>query len=81
MTRCIDANLLAKTFMQKGKDKLRLATVINEIELAPTVELTLKSEIADEIFTDIQEDCFDQFGYFDYDAFAQIKKKYTGASQ
>lgn len=31
---------------------------------------------AEEIFADIQEDCFDQFGYFDYDAFDELKKKY-----
>lgn len=35
-----------------------------------------KEEVAREIFEEIQEDCFDQFGYFDYDAFAELKKKY-----
>ena len=35
-----------------------------------------KADAAMEIFEAIQEDCFDQFGYFDYDAFAELKKKY-----
>ena len=35
----IDAHNLAKVYMGKGKDKLRLATVINELELAPTVDV------------------------------------------
>ena len=37
--RYIDADKLAKTYMLKGKDKLRLATVINELELAPTEDV------------------------------------------
>ena len=37
--RYIDADKLAKTYMLKGKDKLRLATVINELELAPTADV------------------------------------------
>lgn len=36
-----------------------------------------KSEVAREIFAEIYEDCFDQFGYIDYAAFAELKKKYT----
>lgn len=40
-----------------------------------------KAEIARKIFAEIQEDCFDQFGYFDYDAFAELKNKYTEESQ
>lgn len=39
MARYIDAHNLAKVYMGKGKDKLRLATVINEIELAPTADV------------------------------------------
>ena len=39
MSRYIDAHKLAKVYMAKGKDKLRLATVINELELAPTADV------------------------------------------
>lgn len=39
MARYIDAHKLAKVYMGKGKDKLRLATVINELELAPTADV------------------------------------------
>ena len=37
----------------------------------------IKREVAREIFAEIYEDCFDQFGYIDYDALDQLKKKYT----
>lgn len=36
-----------------------------------------KSEVAREIFEEIYEDCFDQFGYINYEALAERKKKYT----
>lgn len=36
--KLIDGNRLKKIFMAKGKDRLRLAEVINEIEMAPEVE-------------------------------------------
>ena len=36
--RLIDGNRLKKIFMAKGKDRLRLAEVINEIEMAPEVK-------------------------------------------
>lgn len=39
MSRYIDADKLARTYMLKGKDKLRLATVINELELAPAEDV------------------------------------------
>ena len=38
----------------------------------------IKAEVAREIFEEIYEDCFDQFGYIDYDALDELKKKYTG---
>lgn len=37
-----------------------------------------KAEIAREIFEEIYEDCFDQFGYINYEALAELKKKYIG---
>lgn len=36
-----------------------------------------KSEVAREIFAEIYEDCFNQFGYIDYAALDKLKKKYT----
>lgn len=36
-----------------------------------------KTEVAREIFEEIYEDCFDQFGYIDYKKLAELKKKYT----
>ena len=38
VARWINANMLTRALLLKGKDKLRLATVINEIEIAPYVE-------------------------------------------
>lgn len=35
--RPIDAHALSKVYMMKGKDKLRISTVINELELSPTI--------------------------------------------
>ena len=37
----------------------------------------IRAEVAREIFEEIYEDCFDQFGYIDYEALAELKKKYT----
>ena len=36
-----------------------------------------KADVAREIFEEIYEDCFDQFGYINYEALAELKKKYT----
>ena len=46
MARYIEAERLAKVYMLKGKDKLRIATVINEIELAPTADVAPRAEVA-----------------------------------
>ena len=46
MARYIEAERLAKVYMLKGKDKLRIATVINEIELAPTADVAPREEVA-----------------------------------
>ena len=37
-----------------------------------------KAKTAREIFAEIYEDCIDQFGYMDYEALAELKKKYIG---
>lgn len=115
--RYIDADKLAKTYMMKGKDKLRIATVINELELAPTADVVPKREveileaelsrytenlmqmreqdkqnIAREIFKEVEKVILDNtYPDFDsrhkpvnvwkattgYDAFYELKKKYT----
>ena len=36
-----------------------------------------QSEVAREIFEEIFEDCFDQYGYINYEALAELRKKYT----
>jgi RecJ-like exonuclease len=40
-------------------------------------EQHIKSEVAREIFEEIYEECFDQYGHIDYEALAELKKKYT----
>ncbi|MBR2478929.1 MAG: hypothetical protein IKB47_00810 [Clostridia bacterium] len=48
------------------------------IELIPRTDVDkTKSDLAREIFEEIYEDCFDQFGYINYEALAELKKKYT----
>ena len=34
------------------------------------------NQAVQDIFADIYEDCFDQFGYINYEALAELKKKY-----
>ena len=41
----------------------------------------IRREVAREIFEKIYEDCFDQFGYINYDALDELKKKYTEGSE
>lgn len=43
----------------------------------PTAAVAPRAEVAREIFEEIYEDCFDQFGYINYEALAALKKKYT----
>lgn len=38
---------------------------------------TVGAEIARGIFEEIYEECFDQFGYINYEALAELKEKYT----
>lgn len=40
-----------------------------------------KLECARGIFAEIFEDCFDQFGYINYDALFKLKNKYVGGEQ
>ena len=38
MAEYIDRNKLKAIYMGKGKDKLRLATVVNELEMMPMMQ-------------------------------------------
>ena len=82
MARYIEAERLAKVYMLKGKDKLRIATVINEIELAPTADVALRKEVAREIILEIDTlICCHANGDIDdkrlYILFDELKKKYV----
>ena len=81
MARYIEAERLAKVYMLKGKDKLRIATVINEIELAPTADVAPREEVAREIFEEIDEAMIDHArgdinDHWLYVRIEEIKKKY-----
>ena len=39
MAEYIRKDVLARVYMEKGKDKLRLATVINELEMLPSADV------------------------------------------
>lgn len=57
----------------------RLKSILNDYALQyGTVrdQRKVKSEMAMEIFEDIDEDCFDQFGYFEYEAYSELKEEY-----
>ena len=43
-----------------------------------TADVVPKSEVAREIFEEIVDDSFDQFGHLDYNKFYALTKKYTG---
>ena len=61
-----------------GCDDNDLVRWINE---QPTADVAPKTEVAREIFEEIYEDCFDQFGYINYEALAELKKKYTEGAE
>lgn len=37
----------------------------------------IKAEVASELFEEIVDECFDQYGHFDYEAFYKCRDKYT----
>ena len=41
----------------------------------------IRAEVAREIFAEINEECFDQYGYINYEALAELKNKYTEAKK
>ena len=79
MARYIDADALKLDIdLSKGASVLDMAlSVIKAVTEAPAADVAPKSEVAREIFEEIYEDCFDQFGYIDYKKLAELKKKYT----
>ena len=44
----------------------------------PTADVAPKSEIAREIFEEIDSMCIDLFGNFNHGRYIELKKKYTG---
>jgi hypothetical protein len=74
------ADVVPKSELEQLKHKYDLAVAerVANIEGFTEQLSRSKADVAREIFAEIYEDCFDQFGYFDYDAFIQLKKKYTG---
>lgn len=50
---------------------------MNEYDATETAFKNGYEKAVREIFEEINEECFDQFGYFDYEAFFKLKKKYT----
>ena len=81
--RLIDADLLLQKRFEDGMiDGNELLVpyndVVNAIRQAPTVEGYRKSsEVAEEIFGEIDRMCIDTFGNFNHRVFAELKKKYT----
>jgi hypothetical protein len=83
MARYIDGNALKERledFSKWCKDgrKQGVDFVLDcPLPNTPTADVAPRAEVAREIFEEINEDCFDQFGYIDYEALAELKKKYT----
>jgi chaperonin cofactor prefoldin len=72
---------LGAEYIALRKEKNALNIEIEALKIAnekmhSAIEET-KAEVAREIFEEIYEDCFDQFGYINYEALAELKKKYT----
>ena len=71
---------IAKNELQFEFDTYKGANKILDDNMAELIKGAIdqaKQEVAREIFEEIYEDCFDQFGYINYDALAELKKKYT----
>ena len=79
--RLIDADaLIKKIFPYDVVDKKAYsinAKMIHEaIKEAPTVDI--KTEVAREIFAEIDSMCIDTFGNFNYRRYIELKNKYIG---
>ena len=48
MAEYIEREALKRIYMLKGKDKLRLATVINELEMLPAADVVPRAEVEKE---------------------------------
>jgi len=80
-----EVDVIKATLENEALKREKLAQILNSYALQygtvkdqHEVIDKIKCETAKEIFAEIYEDCFDQFGYIDYDALIQLKKKYTG---
>jgi hypothetical protein len=84
----INPNALIETAKLNAALQAKLKTLRAEVELwkgrTEAVFAAIpetKREFARKIFEEIYEDCFDQFGYIDYEKLAALKKKYTGGEE
>lgn len=71
----------AKRELQYDIDTLKGVGEILNAKLKKSIPMAIehaKEEVAREIFAEIYEDCFDQYGYINYEALAELKKKYIG---
>ena len=61
----------------KEYDKRRLITPHNTAEKLTELGYRKSTDVAREIFEDIESSCVDIFGYFNYLKFVELKKKYN----
>lgn len=71
----LQQNGVIKTEIHMNED-MTYGTVETSIDFSPW-ENQIRNETAREILAEIYEECFNQFGYLDYDALDKLKKKYT----
>ena len=85
MARYIDADKF-KSNLEKAMKKMHLiggvkgvdvGAVIVALDRQPTADVAPRAEVTREIFEAIYEDCFDPYGYINYEALDELKKKYT----
>ena len=75
MTKYVKAVECAEKISEKlGIPLGDLVDVFAEI---PAADVVPRAELAREIFEEIYAECFDQYGYIDYEALADLKKKYA----
>lgn len=73
------ADVVPKSEVERLKHQLEI--IADEGEYWQGKFLVARSTVAREIFEEICEDCFDQFGFMDYESLAELKKKYTEEKQ
>lgn len=68
-------NKIIRALEEIAKQLKRMNEPTYEIATA-TADVAPRAEVAREIFEEIYEDCFDQFGHIDYEKLAKLKNKY-----